>query len=79
MTSLADETRWLDATAQAELIASGKISPLEMVNAAIERIELYDGALNALTYRWFDSARTLAASKDLPQGPLHGVPFLLHQ
>ena len=77
MTSLADETRWLDATAQAELIASGKISPLEMVNAAIERIERYDGALNALTYRWFDSARTLAASKDLPQGPLHGVPFLL--
>jgi len=77
MTSLADETRWLDATTQAELIASGKISPLEMVNAAIERIERYDGALNALTYRWFDSARTLAASKDLPQGPLHGVPFLL--
>ena len=77
MTSLADETRWLDATTQAELIASGKISPLEMVNAAIERVERYDGALNALTYRWFDSARALAASKDLPQGPLHGVPFLL--
>jgi len=47
MSSLADDTRWLDATAQAELVASGKVSPVEMVNAAIERVERYDGALNA--------------------------------
>ena len=77
MSSLADDTRWLDATAQAELVASGKVTPLEMVNAAIERVERYDGALNALTYRWFDAARQLASSGELPEGPFRGVPYLL--
>ena len=77
MSSLADDTRWLDATAQAELVASGKVSPVEMVNAAIERVERFDGALNALTYRWFDAARQLASSSELPEGPFRGVPYLL--
>ena len=77
MSSLADDTRWLDATAQAELVASGKVTPLEMVNAAIERVERFDGALNALTYRWFDAARQLASSSELPEGPFRGVPYLL--
>ena len=77
MSSLADDTRWLDATAQAELVASGKVTPLEMVNAAIERVERYDGALNALTYRWFEAARELASSSALPDGPFRGVPYLL--
>ena len=77
MSSLADDTRWLDATAQAELVASGKVSPVEMVNAAIERVERYDGALNALTYRWFEAARELASSSELPEGPFQGVPYLL--
>lgn len=77
MSSLADDTRWLDATAQSELVASGKVSPLEMVNAAIERVERYDSKLNALTYRWFEDARQLAASNILPDGPFRGVPYLL--
>ena len=77
MSSLADDTRWLDATAQAELVTSGKVTPLEMVNAAIERVERYDGALNALTYRWFEAARQLASSSELPEGPFRGVPYLL--
>ena len=77
MTSLADDTRWLDATAQAELISSGEVSPAEMVNAAIERVERYDSKLNALTYRWFEAARQLAASNVLPDGPFRGVPYLL--
>lgn len=77
MNSLADDTRWLDATAQSELVASGKVSPLEMVNAAIERVDRYDSKLNALTYRWFEAARQIAASNDLPDGPFRGVPYLL--
>jgi amidase len=48
-----------------------------MVNAAIERVERYDGALNALTYRWFEAARELASSSQLPEGPFRGVPYLL--
>ncbi len=73
----ADETRWLDATAQAELVAHGDVSPRELIDAAIERIERFDSALNALTYRWFEQARTLADSKQLPEGPFRGVPYLL--
>jgi len=77
MTSLADDTRWFDATAQADLVSTGEVSPIELVEAAIERAERYDSKLNALTYRWFDAARQLATSSDLPEGPFRGVPYLL--
>jgi len=77
MTSLADDTRWLDATAQADLVSTGEVSSIELVEAAIERAERYDSKLNALTYRWFDAARQLATSSDLPEGPFRGVPYLL--
>lgn len=39
MGSVADDTRWMDATAQAELVAGGEVSPRELTEAAIERIE----------------------------------------
>jgi amidase len=77
MSSLADDTRWLDATAQAELVASGEVSAGELADAAIERIERLDGELNAVNLRWFEAAREAARSTDLPAGPLAGVPFLL--
>ncbi|MDA2974111.1 MAG: amidase family protein, partial [Actinomycetota bacterium] len=77
MSSLADDTRWLDATAQAELVASGEVSAAELTEAAIERIERLDGELNAVNLRWFEAAREAARSADLPAGPLTGVPFLL--
>ena len=77
MSTLADQTRWMDATDQAALIASGDASPLELLEAAIERIEAIDPALNAVTIRWFDHARETAASPDLPTGPFRGVPFLI--
>src|SRR6056300_1230912 len=77
MSSLADDTRWLDATAQAELVASGQVSAAELTEAAIERIEHLDGELNAVNLRWFEAAREAARDPDLPSGPLIGVPFLL--
>lgn len=73
--SLAAQTRWLDATAQADLVASGEISPGEMVDAAVERIEALDGPVNAVVIRWFEHAREVAAAG--PSGPFAGVPFLL--
>ncbi len=76
MGNLADDTRWMDATAQADLVASGEVSPLELVDAAIERIEADDGPINAVVLRWFDHAREVA-SGDVPDGPFRGVPFLL--
>ncbi len=55
--------------------ASGKVSPTELLDAALERIEAIDPQLNAVIIRWFDHARIAATS--LPDGPFHGVPFLL--
>ncbi len=77
MGSIADDTRWLDATDQAALVRQGELSPLELLDAAIERIEAGDAAINAVVLRWFDAAREAAASPDLPDGPFRGVPFLL--
>ena len=77
MGTLSEDTRWMDATAQAELVANGEVSPLELTDAAIERIEQLDGPINAVVLRWFEHARQLAASDDLPDGPFRGVPFLL--
>src|SRR3954454_10563313 len=77
MSPTADQTRWIDATDQAALVASGEVSPSELLEAAIERIERIDPALNAVVIRWFDHARETAASADLPDGPFRGVPFLI--
>ena len=66
----------LDATAQADLVRRGEVSPKELVEAAIERIEAVDPQLNAVIHRQFDVARERAAG-DLPDGPFRGVPFLL--
>jgi amidase len=77
MSSLADETRWMDATDQAALVANGEVTPGELLEAAIERIERFNPTLNAVVIEWFDHARSVAAGPDLPKGPFHGVPFLL--
>ena len=76
MSSLADDTRWLDATAQADLVRTGQVSPPELLEAAIERIERIDPELNAVVIRWFDHAREVARGP-LPDGPFRGVPTLL--
>jgi amidase len=77
MSSLADETRWMDATDQAALVATGEVTPTELLEAAIERIEQSNPSLNAVVIEWFDHARSVAAGPDLPKGPFRGVPFLL--
>ena len=71
-----DELTWKDATAQAELVRQGVASPQELVEAAIERIDRCNPALNAVIYRRFARAREEAAGP-LPDGPFRGVPILL--
>jgi amidase len=66
----------LDATAQAELVRSGEVTPLELADAAIARIEALNGELNAVVLPRFDRAREEASAHDLPDGPFRGVPFL---
>ncbi|HEY1439585.1 MAG TPA: amidase family protein, partial [Mycobacterium sp.] len=77
MSGLADETRWMDATDQATLVANGEVTPGELLEAAIKRIEQSNPSLNAVVIEWFDHARSVAADPDLPHGPFRGVPFLL--
>lgn len=66
----------LDATAQAEAVRKGEVTPLELVELAIARIEKLDPRLNAVIHRSFDRARQ-EAKGTLPDGPFRGVPFLL--
>jgi amidase len=71
-----DPTRWLDATALAELVDSGEATPLELVDAAITRIEALNPALNAVIHTRYEAARAEAA-RPLPAGTFRGVPFLV--
>jgi amidase len=74
--SLPDELAFLDATAQAELIRRKQLKPIELVDAAIARIERLNPTLNAVIIPMFELARS-AANDPLPDGPFRGVPFLL--
>src|SRR5581483_389846 len=71
-----DDLAWMDATAQAELVRTGEVSPGELVDAAIARIEKVDPQLNAVIHQRFDAARREAEGA-LPDGPFRGVPFLV--
>jgi len=75
-TTAPDDFALLDATAQAALVRSGQVSPLELVDAAIARIERGNAALNAVIHQRFEQAREEARGP-LPQGVFRGVPFLL--
>ena len=78
MTSLAHDTQWIDAIGQAELVSSGKVTPLELLDAAIERAEQLNPAINALTFTWFEQARDMARNLHANASmPLCGVPFIL--
>jgi amidase len=71
-----DEFADFDATAQAQLVRDGQVSPKELVDAAIARVEKLNPELNAVIHFQFERARDLAADEDA-DGPFRGVPFLL--
>jgi amidase len=66
---------WKDITDQAALVRRGEVSALELVEAAIARLQ-DAGELNVLVHEEFEAARAAASAPDLA-GPLAGVPFLL--
>ena len=74
---MATELSQLDATAQAELVRTGDASPIELVDAAITRVEKLNGELNAVIHPLFDRARAAAAASDLAGGPFRGVPIVV--
>jgi amidase len=65
-----------DGLGLAELVAKRAVTPLELVEAAIERTEQHNPTLNAVVYKAYDDARARAVA-ELPDGPFRGVPFLI--
>jgi amidase len=78
-----DEHAYTSTAELATLIRSRELSPVEVVEAAIARIEAGNERLNAFVHLAFDDARTAAreaeqavsAGEEL--GPLHGVPVAI--
>lgn len=64
-----------DGLALADLVKKRKVKPIELVEAAIERIERHNPELNAVVFKAYDEARAKAASK--LSGSFVGVPTLL--
>lgn len=65
-----------DGLGLAELVRKKAVTPLELVEAAIERIERHNPTLNAVVHKAYDEARQTARG-NLPDGPFKGVPFLI--
>ena len=65
-----------DATGLAALVASGDVTPSELLDEALARSARLNPKLNAIVQLQEDVARSKIA-EGLPQGPFHGVPFLI--
>jgi len=65
-----------DGLGLAALVRRGEVSPAELVEEAIARIERHNPVLNAVVYKAYDEARR-AARGSLPDGAFRGVPFLI--
>jgi amidase len=78
--TLADELAYMTATELAARIRRRELSPVEVVDASIERIQARNDGLNALVYLGFDDARQRAREAEqalvsgVELGVLHGVP-----
>jgi amidase len=68
-----DSLAMLDATAQAELVRRREISPRELVDAAIARIERVDPEIGSVIHPALADARDATAA----HGPFRGVPILM--
>ena len=70
-----NDIAFLDATAQADLVRKKDVSPIELVEGAIERIEGLNPGLNAVIHTMFEQARDTARAPET--GPFSGVPNLV--
>ena len=79
---MSDELLWAGVTGQAAAVASGEVSSRELVTGVLDRIQKYDGALNAFTVVMADQALAEASERDRvtgDRGPLHGVPVAIKE
>ena len=65
-----------DGLGLAGLIRRKEVSALELLDAAIERVEKRNPAINAVTMKLYDYGRQAIAA-GLPEGPFNGVPYLM--
>ena len=65
-----------DGLGLAGLVKDGSVSAAELLEAAIERVEHRNPAINAVVDRMYDQAKAAIAA-GLPSGPFSGVPYLL--
>jgi amidase len=65
-----------DGLGLAGLVKSGQVSATEVLDAAIERVEARNPAVNAVVAKLYDHGRAQIEA-GLPDGPFKGVPFLL--
>lgn len=65
-----------DATELAAMVASGQVTPTELLDAALAAVETRNPAINAVVLVQEAAARR-AIAEGLPRGPFRGVPFLL--
>ncbi len=65
-----------DATGLAALVASGEVTPDELLDCALSQVAAHNPALNAVVMMQEDVARR-TIREGLPEGPFKGVPFLL--
>jgi amidase len=78
LSEIAKQTRFIDGVGQAELVATGKVSASELLEAAIERYSAFNPSINAINITWFDHARELAKKfKPSVEKKFGGVPFVL--
>ena len=66
-----------DALGLADLVRNGQVTPVELVEAAIDRIEAMNGPLNAVVEKLYEAALRRAATLRPIDGPLVGVPMLV--
>lgn len=79
--SAPDDPAFLPASALLELFRTGRVSPVEVVRAALDRIEAYGGAVNAFAF--LDREGALRAARlaeerwrlGRPAGMLDGIPL----
>ncbi|MEE8045884.1 MAG: amidase family protein, partial [Dehalococcoidia bacterium] len=80
MTNIIEDLDYASIAQIAPLIESGELSPVDIVQASLDRISELEPTLNAFLDVWGDSAldeartaeQTIASDGYL--GPLHGIP-----
>jgi amidase len=65
-----------DAVGLSELVAAGEAHPAELVEAAAQRIDAVNPAINAVVHQRIDAARE-EALREHKTGPFAGVPILI--